>query len=127
MMPQAPYKYSIPRFEGESFADPVKVRRLLLSHSDGRFWSWVADAARNQKEMAEARQATGDDPEAMARIEAALAIHRSAIAELEGKIASAAYVAFGVPPMDTDTGDGVTEGEVLQVVRDFLEYAEKKD
>src|SRR5262245_11634049 len=58
--------------------------------------------------------------------EGQIAIFSSRVAELEGILATAAYVAFDLPQMDPNTGEGVTEEEAIGVLNKFLEYAEGK-
>lgn len=55
-----------------------------------------------------------------------IAIYCKQTADLEGILAQAGYAAFELPLFDPNTGEGVTEFEVLEIVKAFVEYAEGK-
>jgi hypothetical protein len=99
--------------------DPVQVWRDLLAASDGAVWKWAARARDLQAQLAAADRA---DPAQDA------AADRAAVdlAQTEGRLVAAAYHAFGLPPVDRQTGRGVTEAEAAGVLKAFLGYAEKK-
>lgn len=108
------FQYALREY-GDRVADPVQVRRDLLRASGGHLWGWAAEARRAQEELA----AEADPDRA-----APLRVH---LADLEGRLAACAYQAFGLPRVDPASGRGVGEAEVVEVLKAYLEYAEKKD
>jgi hypothetical protein len=46
--------------------------------------------------------------------------------DIEGVLATASALAFGLPPFDNETGQGTTDLEAIEVLKLFLEYAEGK-
>ncbi len=84
-----------------------------------------------QKERAEGKQGTLPFNE-LPRVyklegyENQIAICSNQIAELEGVLANAAYKAFDLPPLNPDDGSGVTEHEVIEILKAYLDYAEGK-
>lgn len=108
MTPQRAFGFKLEAY-GDRWADPVQLRRDLLRASAGRLWEWAASAR--------AIQDAGDtSPEAAVKL-----------ADLEGHLVAAAYMAFGLPPVDPNSGTGVTETEMAAVLKSFLEYAEGKE
>jgi len=113
-----PFVYTV---QGDKlFADPLRVRRLFLEATDGRGWQYIADLDRARTEL---DKLTGDDP----KIVAQRAVLEVAKVKIEGALAEATITAFDMPPFDPTTGEGVTEYDALDILRQFMEYAEGKD
>lgn len=127
MMPQIIFKYSIAGY-AESFIDPVAVRRSLLRETDGTFWECVGHA--HDLEQAASEYSLIERPTEAAELAQHDARGRHIQVQLatkEDTILKAAYAVFGWPTIDPQTGEGVPEVEALRVIKEFLEYAEKKD
>ena len=116
------FKYSIKGIE--LYADALRVRRLLLSKTDGRAWTYIRDLALLKEEAAKIKE----DPELTTeQREARLGINRVSTANLEGMLSAAAIHAFEFPPFDQNDGSGVTELEALVVLSQYMDFAAKKD
>jgi hypothetical protein len=106
------------------FADPLRVRRLLLQHTDGRAWTYVRDLAVRKAEKTEIENNQDLSPE---QREAHLAINRVESANLEGILATAAVEAFDLPEFDPSDGTGTTELEALTLLQGYMEFAAGKE
>ncbi len=113
------FEYELPG-HGRLYADPLAVRRGLLRASDGRLWEW-AQAARQVGELV--GQSADDPTDAGAARRAEFSTSQS---ELEGRLADAAYAAFGLPPINAATGQGVAEAVALDLLQKFLGWMEEK-
>lgn len=109
-------------FDGQEqpvFYDPMAVRRHLLTQTSGRCWQLFSDARAMELTLLET---TGDSEQDTA-IRAELSMR---LAHLEGELADAGYHAFGLDPIDSQTKEGITETQVLQIVKEFLGWIEEK-
>lgn len=113
------YKADIPNV-GEIHYDPLVLRRRLLAATRGRCWE-LAKAAKDFE--AQVRQAGDGDSEAAIATRAEFSTH---LAVVEEQLASAGMQAFGLTPIDADTGHGHTELAALRLLYTFLEWLEGK-
>lgn len=104
------------------FADPLKVRRVLLEGTDGRAWTYVRDLALYKEQLAQPLE-EGTTPEQLAAHQAVLRLN---IARLEGALAEAAIEAFELPPFNPKDGSGCTELIVLTILAQYMEFAAGK-
>lgn len=153
---------SNPFFEYEvrglkKFADPMRVRRLLLDSTSGSCWTQVQEARAyieqvkmlqdveqeikkdlettpaTLEEMDEAKAQGIKDVNLLPRplklraIIAQMANLVAAISRIEATLAAAAMDAFEFAPINVDTGEGVSENEALDILIQFFEYAEGKE
>lgn len=116
---EAVYNWQAPGL-GEFWSDPLVIRRGLLLATSGRAWEWASQARELELALDGCQDADGDTAAAQ-RAEWSMRL-----ADLEGKLAHAAYHAFGLPPIDRETGQGVGESVVLGLVQDFLAWCEQK-
>ncbi len=133
-----PYCVRIPGMP-DWYVDPVAMRRELLRHSHSALWAIAAKVNSLQRELRDTQdtQLPADlEPSADAAAaqqlfassqEALVCSLRLQIAEHEAQLAAVAFKAFGLDPIDPQTGVGYTEAVALAVLHDFMEYAEKKD
>jgi hypothetical protein len=106
---------------GQRYADPLAIRRRLLTASEGRLFEWVQAARSYQKLLTELGDKEG--PEA----DSQRADWSFRQAELEGWLAEAAFASFeGFAPVDPATGSGVTEVVALEVLNAYIEWIEQK-
>ena len=105
------------------YADALKVRRILLSHTDGRAWTYVRDIATIKEDIDSLNADANIDKEVK---EAKLGLARMAVSRLEGILAEAAVTAFEWTPFDPATGDGCTELTALTVLSEYMEFAAGK-
>lgn len=119
------------------YEDPLKVRRGLLEYTDGRCWEYASDLSTMTDELVKLREqqamlqmgAANENAEQAAeriRVEATVRMQTIAIAKLEGVLAKAAIEAFEFQPLNPEDGKGVTELEALEVLTQFLGFAEGK-
>ncbi len=117
------YKFDVPGI-GEVNADPLRLRRGLLLATSGRCWEW-AQRAKEFEDLIDGIPAVAA-PGEEEKVAAQRAEWSTRLAELEGLLVKGAYLAFGFAPIDPATGEGQTEGVVLGVLQDFLEWIEQK-
>jgi hypothetical protein len=91
------------------WADPLAVRRNLLRASAGEIYELCQKAAR----PADSEHGPDEDP--------GVALDR---AEAGGKLHAIACAAFGLPPFDPATGEGITEFETGELLSDFWGWLE---
>lgn len=113
------------------YDDPLRVRRKLLAATHGRAWTYLHDLTRLKDALRTAEAGaetarTGDNREEFERAEAQVAIHVVEVANLEGLLAEASMAAFDLSPLDPATGEGVTELEALNVLMQYMVFAEGK-
>lgn len=101
-------------------ADAVKVRRILLSNTDGRAWTYIRELALAREKLESTQNNTLED-------EANRAIARVSAANLEGILAQAAVIAFEQPPFNPEDGSGCTELEAMLILAQYMEFAAGKD
>lgn len=106
------------------YEDPLSIRRGLLNATDGRAWAIIRRLNEAKEEYK--RLSTPDQPLDNVT-DAKKAIVGLEIANLEGELSQATAKAFFFPQLDRGTGEGITEMECLELLRDFMEFAEKKD
>lgn len=88
-------------FRGEvKYADPLRIKRLLQIATDGNFDNLVDD----QRGSDEVKKAVAN-----------------------GILAESTAAAFEFTLVDPDTGEGATEDEAIDLLRDFLTWIEKKN
>lgn len=104
--------------------DPFTVRRGLLTESHGRIWDHIHAANGFKTELETLRSTSDADPEIT---KSKIAIAEVSLANAEMLISRAAYAAFNLASVNMQAGDGVTELEILELLRQFLEYAEGKE
>lgn len=114
------YPVHLPGVEGARYLDPLAVRRDLLVATSGRCWEW----ARQARQLADDLAALGDAATDEAAAQRAEWSARQA--ELEGPLAGAAVRAFGLAPLDPETGFGFTETTALGLLYDYLGWLEGK-
>lgn len=114
------YSYATDELPEGVFVDPLKLRRKLLSATSGRCWEWAKRVKEYESQLAKIKDQAGETPEAQR------AEWSKDMAELEGRLAEAAMTAFGLNPVDPETGLGVTEMTALELLNDFLGWLEKK-
>lgn len=103
------------------YVDPLKLRRKLLTATSGRCWEWAKKVKTYESQLVQIKDLAGETPEAQR------AEWSKDMAELEGRLAEAAFAAFELAPIDPETGLGVTEMTALEFLNDFLGWLEKKD
>jgi len=115
------YTIDIPKL-GPFCMDPMAIRRGLLINTKGRCWEYIKIASNLEKELL---AIPDDDDSDTARAKRAEFSMR--IAELEGKLAQAAFDTFPIEPVDGD-GNGTTEVAALVILKKYLDWvAEKKE
>lgn len=151
--------------DNELYADPLKVRRVLLNQTAGKCWGIVQEVRKLQEVIAKCREeitalnddlsvtpTTEEESKLSGEIEKSLQENKTPttpfenyprkmkvfgyenqvaglcqrLATLEELLAAASMHAFGLNPIDIETGEGVTEMEAIEVLIAFLEYAEGK-
>lgn len=98
------------------WADPIRVLRLLLQHTQGR----LNDLCRQANRLLDQTRDNGPPPAEPGTPEYVLA------QESRGRLADAAVAAFGLPPFDPFTGQGVLENEAFDVLVAFMDWQEQK-
>lgn len=88
------------------FADPLALRRRLIQATGGEFNTLLA----------EAQPATGGESDPAGEVGRENARER---------VLGAVYQAFGLTPVDPETGGGVTEEEAAAVLTAYLAWLEK--
>lgn len=101
--------------------DPLAVRRRLLQSTSGRCWEMFRDARNIELDLQNSDPK--DESEVAVATRAELSVR---LATLEGGIADAGYEAFGLSPIDSETGGGSTEAAVLDITKKYLEWVETK-
>lgn len=115
--------------QGENiYDDPFRIRRLLLEHTDGRCWRYLRDLAELNVQLATLQSTEQLLTEAAEKEKcvADIAVTVTAIVKLEGILVTAGYAAFELMPLNRETGEGVTEIEVMESLKLFIEFAEGK-
>lgn len=96
--------------------DPVRVRRLLLAVTQGELNLHLDEIDTCAKQYAQQMASDG-------KVQPAVIAKRAA---LEGRMADAAFQAFGLSPVNPETGSGYTEAEVLSLLNAFIDFEQKK-
>lgn len=106
--------FSFPSPDGSStlFEDPLRIRRELLLASKNMLPKWLEEIK------------TDEQIELMPEGIKDQAIIRNH--ELEAKIIDVARQAFGCPPVDFQTGEGVTDAYVLETIKRYLDWMNQK-
>lgn len=105
-------------------ADAYKVRRLLLSNTDGRAWTYIRDLAVLKQDAEKIK----DDPNlGDEQREAQLALNRMAQVKIEGILAEATITAFEFEPFNPEDGTGATEIDALSLLHLYMEFAAGKE
>ncbi len=113
------YDWSVEPY-GEFKSDPLVIRRGLLLATHGRCWEWASQARAFELELDACADGEGEE------FAAKRAEFSMRLADLEGKLAEAAFQAFGLPRIDRETGNGVGEAVALSLVQGFLGWCEEK-
>lgn len=113
------YVFDLPQ-HGRFYADPLVIRRGLLLVTSGRCWEWAGQARLLEQNLDKC--AEGDDVESIA----SRAEFSMQLADIEGKLAEAAFQAFGLPKIDKSTGQGISEAVALGLLQDYLGWVEEK-
>ncbi len=114
------YTVDIPG-HGDAHFDPLAIRRQLLLHTHGRCWEYADDAHKITATLAAISDTDQSDKAKAERAELSLRL-----ADIEGKLADAAFAAFPFRPVDPNTGEGVTESAALLVLGHYLRYVAAK-
>ena len=114
------YPVRLPPDDEVVYADPLVLRRAILSVTKGRCWEWAKTAKEYQAVLA---GMPNEDTEEIRARRADLCVRLS---ELEGVLAGAAFEAFELERIDPETGHGVTETAALEILQSFLEWLEGK-
>lgn len=111
------------------YADPFKIRRILLEHTDGRAWEYMHalyDLKQAEKELrVQEEQVQPGTPDGE-RVKAQLALNLISSSKLEGVLAGATMEAFEFSPIDPESGQGITEDSALEILAKYMEFAEGK-
>ena len=110
--------------EGEEkpiYLDPMSIRRTLMTQSSGRCWEWIRSARAILQTLKEIPD--DDFSEKAIATRAELSMRQSV---LEGDLADAAYHAFGFEPIDAETGEGITETQILRLLTEYVGWVESK-
>ncbi len=138
-------------------ADPQRVRRLLLSATEGRCWALIQEARayiekvkelqpvekelredleKNPPTLVEESNESAKDiadvnllprPHKLKAVIAQIALLIAHVSKIEATLSAASMDAFEFAPLDPETGDGITEDEAFQVLIAFLEFGEGKE
>jgi hypothetical protein len=107
---------------GQCHFDPLEIRRRLLEESDGRCWQWAQQAGQLQARLDEIEGSEATDETTVAK----KAEWSMQLASIEGDLATTAFAAFRLTPIDINTGLGFTETTALRALQDFLAWMEQK-
>jgi hypothetical protein len=114
------YKFEVPMHDGEICCDPMKIRRDLLTATSGRCWEYADTARKIENSLTLFPEADVSEKAVASRAELSLRL-----AEMEGKLADAGMVVFGLEPVDQQ-GVGHTETLALRLVKDYLAWVSEK-
>lgn len=113
------------RGEGR-YVDPLAVRRALMRFSGGQYHVWRQDAVESDE------AADLPIPPSIQADEQQLALERARRAatvlgmlDAQERLLACVREAFGLPALDTTTGEGCTESECWAVLTAFDEWLEK--
>lgn len=106
--------FCFPSPDGQStlYEDPLRIRRELLLASKNQLPKWL-DEVKNQEQIDALPEGIKDQE--------ILKNH-----ELEAKIIEVGRKAFGCPPVDFRTGEGVTDAYVLETMKLYLDWMRQK-
>ena len=106
---------------GEVKLDPLGLRRGLIMATHGRCWEWSQTARDIERDLTAIPDTdTGEVADAK-RAELSLRL-----ADVEGKLAQAAYDVFPIVPVDLNTGQGTTETAAMLLLQNYLRWVEEK-
>lgn len=106
------FSYKSDKEDKDLFADPLQVRRGLLTSSGGFIDDWWEKVCVSP---------FGEDGETPNKQYMPLQV-----AEFEGKVATAVRSAFGLKPIDQSTGNGTLDAYCLKLIESFYLWWEKK-
>ena len=113
------YTIQIPKL-GPYCMDPMAIRRGLLINTKGRCWEYVKAASTLEKELAEIPEEDDSETARAKRAEFSLRL-----ADLEGRLAQAAFDTFPIDPIDGE-GAGTTEVAALIILKQYLDWVTEK-
>lgn len=106
------FSYPSPDGTKTLYEDPLRLRRDLLLYSQNQFNKWLSDL-KDEDEIAEASGPLQDQ------------YILSNLSNMS-KILNAARQALKAPPIDQETGEGLTDEYILSIVEKFVEFVNKK-
>lgn len=94
------------------YADPLAVRRELLRHTGG-----MLNDLLDKDQLAYEQAVSGEQVQPAVVADGA---------DAEGRVVDAVRSAFGLTPIDPNTGEGSTDEYCKALLKEFLVYLEKK-
>jgi hypothetical protein len=117
------YGYSMSGDDGQMiYEDPLAIRRTLILETSGRIDQIVSECKRASEGIAELIKIPQHNDQQAAMV----ADLYCRVADHEKTLIKASYMAFGADPVDSQTGDGITETKALRLLLDFVRWCQEK-